>query len=199
MSEEKKGFKSVLVKILLILLGVVVIAYLIFNTVRLVMSPTDTYVVEKGVLNLKENAEAYVIRNEIVMQGANYMNGMEKVVAEGKRVAKGDPVFHYYVNGESTIKNEIAELDKKIVEVQRNEPTFYNTDIEVLKGRIKDLEEKIYQTNNIEEINNYKKEIDDYSYKISTIMGSSSQASSYLKDLVGQKTAYLKKLTDGAE
>lgn len=199
MSEEKKGFKSVLVKILLILLGVVVIAYLIFNTVRLVMSPTDTYVVEKGVLKLKENAEAYVIRNEIVMQGANYMNGMEKVVAEGKRVAKGDPVFHYYVNGESTIKNEIAELDKKIVEVQRNEPTFYNTDIEVLKGRIKDLEEKIYQTNNIEEINNYKKEIDDYSYKISTIMGSSSQASSYLKDLVGQKTAYLKKLTDGAE
>ena len=115
MSEEKKGFKSVLVKILLILLGVVVIAYLIFNTVRLVMSPTDTYVVEKGVLNLKENAEAYVIRNEIVMQGANYMNGMEKVVAEGKRVAKGDPVFHCYVNGESTIKNEIAELDRKSV------------------------------------------------------------------------------------
>lgn len=186
-------------KILLILLGIVVIAYLIFNTIRLVASPADTYVVEKGVLNLKENTEAYVIRNEIVLQGTNYKNGMEKVVTEGKRVAKGEPVFRYYVNGESTIKSEIAELDKKIAEAQKNETTIYNTDIEVLKGRIKDLEEKIYQSNNIEEINNYKKEIDDYSYKISTIMGGSSQSSPYLKELVSQKTAYLNKLTDGAE
>lgn len=199
MSEEKKSFKNVLAKILLILLGIVVIAYLIFNTIRLVASPADTYVVEKGVLNLKENTEAYVIRNEIVLQGTNYKNGMEKVVTEGKRVAKGEPVFRYYVNGESTIKSEIAELDKKIAEAQKNENTIYNTDIEVLKGRIKDLEEKIYQSNNIEEINNYKKEIDDYSYKISTIMGGSSQSSPYLKELVSQKTAYLNKLTDGAE
>lgn len=199
MSEKKKGFKNVLIKVLLILLGIVVIAYLIFNTIRLVTSPTDTYVVEKGVLNLKENTEAYVIRNEIVLQGANYKNGMEKVVTEGKRVAKGEPVFRYYVNGESTIKNEIAELDRKIAEAQKNETTIYNTDIEVLKERIKDLEEKIYQTNNIEEINNYKKEIEDFSYKISTIMGDSSQAGSYLKELVSQKTAYLNKLTDGAE
>lgn len=183
----------------MILLGIVVIAYLIFNTIRLVASPADTYVVEKGVLNLKENTEAYVIRNEIVLQGTNYKNGMEKVVTEGKRVAKGEPVFRYYVNGESTIKSEIAELDKKIAEAQKNENTIYNTDIEVLKGRIKDLEEKIYQSNNIEEINNYKKEIDDYSYKISTIMGGSSQSSPYLKELVSQKTAYLNKLTDGAE
>lgn len=199
MSEDKKSFKNVLAKILLILLGIVVIAYLIFNTIRLVASPADTYVVEKGVLNLKENTEAYVIRNEIVLQGTNYKNGMEKVVTEGKRVAKGEPVFRYYVNGESTIKSEIAELDKKIAEAQKNETTIYNTDIEVLKGRIKDLEEKIYQSNNIEEINNYKKEIDDYSYKISTIMGGSSQSSPYLKELVSQKTAYLNKLTDGAE
>lgn len=198
-SEDKKDFKNIFAKILLILLGIVVIAYLIFNTIRLVASPADTYVVEKGVLNLKENTEAYVIRNEIVLQGTNYKNGMEKVVTEGKRVAKGEPVFRYYVNGESTIKNEIAELDRKITEAQKNETTIYNTDIEVLKGRIKDLEEKIYQSNNIEEINNYKKEIEDYSYKISTIMGESSQASPYLRDLVSQKTAYLNKLTDGAE
>lgn len=188
-----------MIKIFLIFLGILVIAYLIFNTVRLVMSPNDTYVVEKGVLNLKESAEAYVIRNEIVLQGANYKNGMEKVVTEGKRVAKGEPVFRYYVNGESTIKNEIAEIDKKIAEAQKNEKPIYNTDIEVLKSKIKDLEEKIYQSNNIEEINNYKKEINDYTYKVSTIVGNYSQAGSYLKELVDQKNAYLNKLTDGAE
>ena len=114
---------------------------------------------------------AYVIRNEKVLQGKNYMNGMEKTISEGKRAAAGEAVFRYYVNGEDTIKAEISELDKKISEAQKSEKLIYNTDIDVLKNKIKALEEKIYNTNNLEEIENYKKEIDDYTYKISTIVG----------------------------
>lgn len=186
-------------KILSVFLVSVLVIYLIYNMVGLVNNPTDTFVVEQGTLNLEENVDAYVIRDEVVLQGANYMNGMEKVISEGKRVAKGAPVFRYYVNGEETIKNEIAEIDKKIIEAQKNENIVYNTDIEILKNNVKDLEEKIYKTNNLEEIYNYKKEIDDYTYKISTIVGDSSQPDSYLKDLIEQKKSYLNKLTDGAE
>lgn len=163
------------------------------------MSPTDTFVVENGTLNVSETVDAYVIRNEKVLQGKNYMNGMEKTISEGKRAAAGEAVFRYYVNGEDTIKAEISELDKKISEAQKSEKLIYNTDIDVLKNKIKALEEKIYNTNNLEEIENYKKEIDDYTYKISTIVGELSPAGSYLKDLINQKTEYLKKLTSGAE
>lgn len=197
MKNETKNIKVILTRILSILLGIVLVVYLIFNTVNLMMSPPDTFMVEEGVLNLKETADAYVIRNEVVLQGNNYKNGMERVIVEGKRVAKGEPVFRYYVNGENTIKNEIAEIDKKIAEAQKKGNTPYSTDIEVLKNRVKALEEKIYQTNNVEEINNYKKEMEDYSYKMLTILG--SQPDSYLKDLFDQKTACMKKLTDGAE
>lgn len=200
MDEQKKQPRNVVAKILLILLAIIMIVYLIYNTVRLIMRPTDTFVVEQGNLDLSENVDAYVIRDEVVLQGNNYMNGMEKIITEGKRVAKGDSVFRYYVNGEDTIKNEIADLDKKIAEVQNNEKsTIYPTDIEVLKNKVKELEEKIYNTNNLEEISNYKKEIDDYTYKISTIVGELSPAGSYLKDLINQRTACLNKLTDGAE
>lgn len=163
------------------------------------MSPTDTFVVEQGTLNLSETTDAYVIRNEVVLQGNNYKNGMEKVVAEGKRVAKEDSVFRYYVNGEESIKNEIAELDKQIAEAQKNEKTIYTTDIETLKGKIKELEEKIYESNNVEQIEEYKKEIEDYTYKISTIVGELSPSGSYLKDLISKKTEYLNQLTYGAE
>ena len=91
-------------------------------------------------------------------------------------------------------------MDKKIAEVQNNEKsTIYPTDIEILKNKVKKLEEKIYNTNNLEEISNYKKEIDDCTYKISTIVGELSPAGSYLKDLINQRTACLNKLTDGAE
>lgn len=199
MDEQKKSPKNVVGKIFLVLIVIILIIYLIYNTARLVMSPTDTFVVENGTLNVSETVDAYVIRNEKILQGKNYMNGMEKTISEGKRAAAGEAVFRYYVNGEDTIKTEIAELDKKISEAQKSEKLIYNTDIDVLRNKIKTLEEKIYNTNNLEEIENYKKEIDDYTYKISTIVGELSPAGSYLKDLINQKTEYLKKLTAGAE
>lgn len=186
-------------KILSVFLVSILVIYLVYNTIGLVMSPTDTFVVEEGTLNLEEKVEAYVIRDEVVLQGANYMNGMEKAISEGKRVAKGNAVFRYYVNGEETIKNEIAEIDKKIAEAQKSEKTIYTTDIETLKNNIRDLEEKIYKTNSVEEINNYKKEIDENTYKISSIVGDSSQSGSYLKELIEQKKKYLNKLTYGSE
>lgn len=199
MEEQKKSPRKILLKLLAIVTVIILIIYLIYNTIRLIMSPTDTFVVEQGTLNLSETTDAYVIRNEVVLQGNNYKNGMEKVVAEGKRVAKEDSVFRYYVNGEESIKNEIAELDKQIAEAQKNEKTIYTTDIETLKGKIKELEEKIYESNNVEQIEEYKKEIEDYTYKISTIVGELSPSGSYLKDLISKKTEYLNQLTYGAE
>lgn len=199
MDKQKKTSKNIVSRILMLFVVLILIVYLIYNMVRLIMRPTDTFVVENGTLALSESVSAYVIRNEKVLQGNNYMNGMEKVVTEGKRVAKGDPVFRYYVNGEESIKNEIAELDKKIAEAQKNEKSIYTTDITVLKQKIRDLEDKIYETNSVEEIKNYKKEIDDYTYKISTIVGDLSPSGSYLKELINKKSECLKKLTDGAE
>ena len=191
--------KKIVSRIFLLLIVIVLSIYFIVNMIRLLMSPTDTYVVASGTLELSETIDAYIIRNEKVLQGNNYMNGMEKVIVEGKRVAKGDSVFRYYVNGEDTIKNEISELDKQISEAQKNESTIYTPDIAVLKEKIKELEERIYNSNSIEEIENYKKEIDEYTYKISTIVGEKSPEGSHLKELITQKENYLKQLSEGAE
>ena len=59
------------------------------------------------------------------------MNGMEKVVSEGKRAAKGEAIFRYYVNGEDTIKKEIEDLDKKIAEAQKSENSIYYKEIKI--------------------------------------------------------------------
>lgn len=199
MRRQKKSSKKILFRIVLFILVVILIAYLIYNTVRLIMRPADTFVVEQGTLNMSEVKDAYVIRNEVVLQGNNYKNGMEKVVTEGKRVAKGDSVFRYYVNGEETIKNEIAELDKQISEAQKNETIIPTADVEILKRKIRETEEKIYDSNSREEIESYKKEIEDYTYKIATIVGDLSPAGSYLKDLINKKTDYMSQLTNSAE
>lgn len=199
LDEQKKTSKNILPRIIALIAAVIIIVYLIYNTVRLITSPADTFVVENGTLDSAETVDAVVIRDEQVLQGNNYMNGMEKVVSEGKRAAKGEAIFRYYVNGEDTIKKEIEDLDKKIAEAQKSENSIYPTDVQVLKNKIKALEEKIYETNNIEEVENYKKEIEECTLKISTIIGDLSPVGSYLKDLINQKNAYLKKITDGAE
>ena len=121
LDEQKKTSKNMLPRIIAGIAVVIMIVYLIFNTIRLITSPADTFVVENGTLDSAETVDAVVIRDEQILQGKNYMNGMEKVIAEGKRAAKGEAVFRYYVNGEDTIKKEIEELDKKIAEAQKSE------------------------------------------------------------------------------
>ena len=189
LDEQKKTSKNILPRIIALIAAVIIIVYLIYNTVRLITSPADTFVVENGTLDSAETVDAVVIRDEQVLQGNNYMNGMEKVVSEGKRAAKGEAIFRYYVNGEDTIKKEIEDLDNKIAEAQKSENSIYPTDVQVLKNKIKALEEKIYETNNIEEVENYKKEIEECTLKISTIIGDLSPVGSYLKDLINQKNA----------
>ena len=143
LDEQKKTSKNILPRIIALIAAVIIIVYLIYNTVRLITSPADTFVVENGTLDSAETVDAVVIRDEQVLQGNNYMNGMEKVVSEGKRAAKGEAIFRYYVNGEDTIKKEIEDLDKKIAEAQKSENSIYPTDVQVLKNKIKNLEEKV--------------------------------------------------------
>lgn len=197
--EQKKSKDGIIKRIFWITLIIIFIIYLLYNTFRLVTHPSDAFVVDYGKLNMKETCTAYVIRDEIVLQGENYQNGMEKEITEGKRVAKGESVFRYYATGNEQIRNEISELDKQIVEAQKTETAIYNTDIEVLKSKIKELEEKIYLTNNVEEIKNYKKEIDDCSYKIAAVVSSQSPDGSTLKELINKRTDLLSQLVAGAE
>ena len=84
LDEQKKTSKNVLPRIIAGVAVVIIIVYLIFNTVRLITSPADTFVVENGTLDSAETVDAVVIRDEQVLQGKNYMNGKEKELRKVK-------------------------------------------------------------------------------------------------------------------
>ena len=48
MTEQKKITKSIVARIIMLFIVIILIIYLIYNTVRLVNSPTDNFVVEYG-------------------------------------------------------------------------------------------------------------------------------------------------------
>ena len=57
---------------------------------------SNVAVVTNGVLSQEENVNGYIVRDETVVKGKNYKNGMVKIKSEGERVAKGDSIFRYY-------------------------------------------------------------------------------------------------------
>ena len=104
-------------KILLVTaLLIAILIYMAVAVYNLVKNPTDTVVVKEGQISEEETVNGYIMRDETVIKGENYKNGMMQIKSEGEKVANGDPIFRYYSSGEEELKNKIADLDIKIQE-----------------------------------------------------------------------------------
>ena len=77
-------------KKLVILAFLAIMIYIIYLVVRLIINPTDTVYVEMGQIQEEETATGYIIRDETVLKGEKYKNGIEQIKTEGEKVAKGD-------------------------------------------------------------------------------------------------------------
>lgn len=141
----------------------------------------------------------YIIREESVLKGQNYKNGMVKIKTEGERVEKGGTVFRYYTKGENELIKKIEELDIKIDEALKKQDTFPTSDIKLLEAKIDLNLNKIYQKNAISQVNEIKKEIEESITKKAQIAGEQSPAGSYVKKLINERAEYENKLNSGTE
>ena len=185
-------------KILLLLL-VCVLIYIIYVVVQLIRKPTDTIYVEMGQIREEEVAVGYIIRDEEVIQGENYKNGIEQIKTEGEKVAKGEAIFRYYSNNEENLVEKIKELDEKIdiaMEESENLPT---SDTKALEDQIDSKIYDLYEESDLTEIQNNKEEIISNMSKKSKIAGEESPAGSYLKKLIDERSEYENQLTSGEE
>ena len=112
------------VGLVLIIMLIIVICFS-YSIVQLIKHPTDTFMIENGKLSQEETVVGYIIRNETVIQGNNYKNGMMEIKSEGEKVSKGEPVFRYYSNNEETLVKKIQELDIKIQEAMENQNDLF--------------------------------------------------------------------------
>lgn len=194
-NEKKKINKKVLIYVIIALVTI----YLIYTIYLLIKQPTDIFMLEEGTLYSEETAVGYIIRDEVVVQGENYKNGMEKIKAEGERVAVNEAIFRYYTKNEDSLKQKISDLDLKIQEAMSNESNLFPNDIKALETKI---DEKILQICNITDtvkLEEYKKEINEYITKKANIAGELSPQGSYLKELIEERKTYENELNSGAE
>ena len=92
-----------------IIILILIISYAIYSVYLLIIKPTETFIVENGELSSEETFQGYIIRDESVLKGENYKNGLIQIKAEGEKVAKGEAIFRYYAKGESELIKKIEE------------------------------------------------------------------------------------------
>lgn len=201
MSKKENG-KLNKIKVIGTLFFMVACIFFVTCSTQILKQPNDIFIVEKGSISYEEGTEAYILRNETVLQGENYKNGMVQIASENERVAKGEKVFRYYSDGEEDLIEQISELDTKINEAIANsglKSLSSASDIVNLESQIESNLENMYRINEIQKIQEYKKKIENFMSKKAQISGEASPEGSEVKNLIEQRSALEKTVYSSSE
>lgn len=186
-------------KIIAILAVIAVLIYIISAVYLLIVHPTDTYVIKQGDISEEDEVVAYIIRDEQVVKGEDYANGIYEIALEGQRVAVGESIFRYYSDSEKEIKNQISGLNYKIQELLEQDKSLPpSADIKSIE---KQIEEKIHNLNNLtnyQEIIENKKNIDSLITKKINFIGDVTE-NKEIKSLIKERNSYEQQLKNGSE
>lgn len=181
------------------LIFAVILIYIFYSIYLLVKTPNETVIIDSGVVTLEESGTGYIIRDEQVLTGNNYKNGLTAIVSEGERAAKGQTIFRYSSREEEEIKSKIEEINLKIQDALSKQNTRSTTDMKNLEKQIDEKSQDLRNLTDTHTINEYKKEIEEIASKKAKIAGSLSQSGSYIQELTKQKEEYEQKLTSDSE
>lgn len=193
---SKTNFKKYIV---LVIILITIIGYAIYSVFKLAINPTDTFIVENGTLVDEQTLQGYIIRDEEILKGENYKNGLAQIKSEGEKVAKDEAIFRYYTADEENLIQHIKELDLKIQEAWESEDNIFSSDIKMIEQQIDSKLTELYRINDLQKIKEYKKDLNSYITKKAKIAGELSPAGSYLKKLIEERTEYENQLNSGAE
>ena len=199
MEELKKEKKINKKKIIIYVAFIFMLVYLTYAVYLLVKQPTNKVTVEKGSLYLEETDIGYIIRDEQVVKGNNYKNGMEQIKIEGEKTAKGESIYRYYSQNEEQLKTQISELDNQIQEALKGQSGGFSSDIKMLENQLDEKIELLNKLTDISKITEYQKQINDLITKKAKLTGESGAAGSYLKQLYNQRNKFEEQLNSGAE
>ena len=176
-------------RIIIYVAFIFILIYLIYAVYLLVKEPTDKVTVEKGTLYLEETNIGYIIRDEQVVKGNNYKNGMEQIKSEGEKTAKGESIYRYYSKNEEELKQQISDLDEKIHEALKGQTGVFSSDVKLLENQLDEKIEALSKLTDISKITEYKKQINDIITKKAKLTGETSEPS-YEYVHSGQSTMY---------
>ena len=202
MEEENAQTKKINIKkgIIFGAIFLIIISYGIYQAYELIKNPTNTVTVFYDKLYMKESTSGYIIRQEQVVKAENNENGIDEVKTEGEKVAKDDIIFRSNGENEVELTEKIEKLNVQIQEsLGNNSFKNINSDITTLDKKIDYKIERIKNSNNLQDIVEYKKDINTLLSKKLALISNSSDISDDLKNLILQKEQYEEQLASGGQ
>lgn len=202
--KNKKVTKSsksnrILAIILIVILVVMLLLYVANSMYSWLKQPTNIFLVENGEVIQEETVDGYIIREETVLQGENYKNGILQIKTEGQRVSNGSPIFRYYSESEEEIKEELAQIDEQIQNIMDSNTSVVSSDKKLLETQIKQQIDELYKNNNLQKNKEYKQEIDANMTKKARAIGELSPEGSEIRTLINKRDEVENKLKSNSE
>lgn len=180
--------KQHVIQVILLSLIIFAIIFFIYQIARLAINPTDSFLVEYGKVSQEESLIGYVIRDEKLVQTPGNENKLVQIKNEGDRVSVGEAVFRYEVTNEQELNEQIEALNNEIQTAMEGQTEIFSSDIKALENQIATKIEGIQNKNNIQEIKEYKTDINGYITKKAKISGELSPSGSYINNLINERT-----------
>lgn len=180
--------KQHVIQVILLSLIIFAIIFFIYQIARLAINPTDSFLVEYGKVSQEESLIGYVIRDEKLVQTPGNENKLVQIKNEGDRVSVGEAVFRYEATNEQELNEQIEALNNEIQTAMEGQTEIFSSDIKALENQIATKIEGIQNKNNIQEIKEYKTDINGYITKKAKISGELSPSGSYINNLINERT-----------
>lgn len=152
----------------------------------------STDIVRMGEIEASINIEAVIVRGEVVLNSP--IGGKcIKEINEGEKVKANERISTVLNSSSEKLLEDLKALDLKIIAAQKNR----NENLEIFSDDLKklenEIEEKLKQVimlgnvNELSEVEQIKKEVDELIQKKATIAGSLSIPDAHIKKLLDQK------------
>ena len=195
--------KGSFTQVIAIILVTIFLAYILFRSIfSLITKNESTYIVRYGNISKEEALSGLVIREENVVSLPEDVGSvsLQKIITEGKRIAEGENVYKFYTNDETDINKQINDLNTQIQnEIANSDEKLVSIDTKLYDEQISSILKKISLPNDVQTIEEYKKNLDDLMSKKAQEMGKISSKDSKLKELVNQKTELEKQLDSASK
>ena len=194
-NKQKKLINNA-IQIVILSTTLCLIIYTIYAVAKFVIKPSDTLIIEQGTITETETLEGYIIRDEIVVNTQEIETELIEIKSEGEKVAKGEEIFRHKTVNEESINEQIESLNNQIQEAMEGKTNLLNSDVKALDTQIDQVLVKMMNTNDIQQIEENKKDISNYMEKKAKIVGDLSPANSYINTLIEQKTTLENQLSN---
>ena len=180
-------FKQYAMQVFLLSLIIFILIFCTYQIIRLAINPSDSFLVEQGTVEQGESLIGYVIRKEKVIQNTENQNKLVQIKNDGERVSVGEEVFRYEATNEQELNQKIKDLNIQIQTAMEGQIEPPSSDIKALEKQIENKINGIQNKNNLQEIKEYKADINSYVTKKAKISGQLSPAGTYINNLINER------------